>query len=206
MSFLDNIKKFLNLNKNKETKEIEEINKFEQRKKDENDLNKDERDLNKDENETKQKEIQIMAEKAFEAKMNGEYEKALNLWDDFSEQFPEAEAQAKARKAKIYIIIDNKEAAEKELLSFFKWYSEKGSFDYSSRYFTVFISALQDLGFYTDDWPDSEKYIKNISGEDVSLSKKITMQRIESGLEYLKENNIWSSSLEEVEKNLGMLS
>ena len=202
MSFLDSIKKFFNFQKGKD--DFEDID-----KKETDNVELEEKANKKCEDNTEQKEqkeIQVMAKKAFEAKMNGEFDKALSLWDDFSDKFPEAKVQAKARKAKIYIILDKKKAAEKELISFFKWYSEKGSFDYNSRYFTVFISALQDLGFYVDDWPDKEKYIKNISGEDVSLDKKITMQRIESGLKYLKEKNIWSSSLEEVEKNLGMLS
>lgn len=195
MSFLDKIKDFFNFEKEEE---ITEEN-----------INEEEIKIKKEftsKDETEQKEIQRLAEKAFEAKMNGDYDKALKLWDDFSSEFPEAEAQAKARKAKLYIILDNKEKAKDELISFFKWYSDKGSFDYSSGYFTVFISALQDLGFYTKEWSDKDDYIKNISGEDISLDKKLTMERIAEGLEYLKENDIWSSSLEEVEKNLGILS
>ncbi|MGM0409407.1 MAG: hypothetical protein ACQEQF_01490 [Bacillota bacterium] len=195
MSFLDKIKEFFNFEKEKEI--------------DEENINEEEIKIKKEfvsKDETEQKEIQLLAEKAFEAKMNGNYEKALKLWEDFSSEFPEAKAQAKTRKAKLYIILDNKEKAKDELLSFFKWYSEKGSFDYSSGYFTVFISALQDLGFYTKEWSDEDDYIKNISGEDISLDKKLTMERIAKGLDYLKENDIWSSSLEEVEKNLGILS
>lgn len=155
---------------------------------------------------TKQKEIQILAEKAFEAKINGEYKKALKLWDEFSNEYPEAKAQVKARKAKIYIILGENEKAKKELVEFFEWYSNKGSFDYSSSYFTVFISALQDLGFYAGEWEDDDVYLKNISGEDISLDKNLTMERIQCGLDYLKKHDIWSSSLEEVEKNLGILS
>ncbi|MFW6026616.1 MAG: hypothetical protein ACOCRX_09755 [Candidatus Woesearchaeota archaeon] len=195
MSFLDKIKEFFNFEKEEEI--------------DEENINEEEIKIKKEftsKNETKQKEIQLLAEKAFEAKMSGNYKKALKLWDDFSSEFPEAKAQAKARKAKLYIILDNKEKAKDELLSFFKWYSEKGSFDYSSGYFTVFISALQDLGFYTKEWSDEDDYIKNISGKDISLDKNLTMERIAEGLDYLKDNDIWSSSLEEVEKNLGILS
>ncbi len=195
MTFLDKIKDFFSFENEKEI--------------DENKLDEKELKIKKEftsKDETEQKEIQLLAEKAFEAKMNGNYEKALKLWDDFSSEFPEAEAQAKARKAKLYIILDDKEKAKDELISFFKWYSDKGSFNYSSGYFTIFISALQDLGFYTKEWSDEVNYIKNISGEDISLDKKLTMERIAAGLEYLKENDIWSSSLEEVEKNLGILS
>ena len=202
MKLFDKIKDIFNFkktNKKKENRdEYQENNKVEE-------INENEKSK-KREKDTEQKEIQILAEKAFEAKVNGEYEKALKLWNDFCKEYPEAEAQAKARKAKIYIILGKNKKAEKELLEFFKWYSTKGSFDYSSSYFTVFISALQDLGFYAEEWEDNDEYLKNISGEDVSLDKRLTMQRIQSGLDYLKDNDIWSSSLEEVEKNLGVLS
>ena len=205
MKFFDKIKDIFNFKKESQKKE-NSVSTTEPATKEK--ISESEVNEIKDENteQTEQKEIQILAEKAFEAKVNGEYDRALKLWNEFCEEYPEAKAQAKARKAKIYIIIGQNDKAEKELLEFFEWYSNKGSFDYSSSYFTVFISALQDLGFYAEEWEDSDDYLKNISGEDISLNKRLTMKRIQSGLNYLKNNDIWSSSLEEVEKNLGALS
>ena len=198
MNFFEKIKDIFNFKKEKK-------NDFTNEKEVKQTIAEDMEDNTKNTN-TEQKEIQKLAEKAFEAKVNGEYKKALKLWDDFCNEYPEANAQAKARKAKIYIILGENEKAKNELVEFFDWYSNKGSFDYSSSYFTVFISALQDLGFYVGEWEDSKDYLKNISGEDVSLDKNLTMKRIQKGLDYLKDNDIWSSSLEEVEKNLEMLS
>lgn len=198
MNFFEKIKDIFNFKKEKK-------NDFTNEKEVKQTIAEDMEDDTKNTN-TEQKEIQKLAEKAFEAKVNGEYKKALKLWDDFCNEYPEANAQAKARKAKIYIILGENEKAKNELVEFFDWYSNKGSFDYSSSYFTVFISALQDLGFYVGEWEDSKDYLKNISGEDVSLDKNLTMKRIQKGLDYLKDNDIWSSSLEEVEKNLEMLS
>jgi len=205
MKFFDKIKDIFNFKKESQKKE-NSVSTTEPATKEK--ISESEVNEIKDENteQTEQKEIQILAEKAFEAKVNGEYDRALKLWNEFCEEYPEAKAQAKARKAKIYIIVGQNDKAEKELLEFFDWYSNKGSFDYSSSYFTVFISALQDLGFYAEEWEDSDDYLKNISGEDISLNKRLTMKRIQSGLNYLKNNDIWSSSLEEVEKNLGALS
>jgi len=207
MSFFDKIKDIFNFKKEKKKNDFNNEEEMEVKENITEDIKNNEKMKNDTENaNTKQKEIQILAEKAFEAKVNGEYKKALKLWDNFCNEYPEAKAQAKARKAKIYIILGKNEKAENELIEFFEWYSNKGSFDYSSSYFTVFISALQDLGFYVGEWADSKDYLKNISGEDVSLDKNLTMKRIQKGLDYLKKNDIWSSSLEEVEKNLGMLS
>ena len=202
MKFFDKIKDIFKFNKSKK----EDKSRIEDKEDKNNESSKETKINQNREKDIEQKEIQILAEKAFKAKVQGKYKKALQLWNEFCEEYPEAKAQAKARKAKIYIILGQTDKAEEELLEFFEWYSTKGSFDYSSSYFTVFISALQDLGFYSEEWEDNDDYLKNISGEDVSLDKRLTMERIQSGLDYLKKHDVWSSSLEEVEKNLGTLS
>jgi hypothetical protein len=110
-----------------------------------------------------------------------------------------------ARKARIYIIMNRNNIAKKELLKFFEWYSQKEAFNYKSRHFAILISALQDLGYLSGDWPDEGDYLKNISGSDISLKRDVTVKRIKKGLACIKEGDIWSPALGEVEDNLGRL-
>lgn len=152
-----------------------------------------------------QDEMIELAEKAYNARVNGDLDKALSLWGEFSSEYPENKHQAMARKARIYIVRHDEKAAQKELLAFFEWYSQKESFNYNSKYFTILISALQDLGYIVDEWPDEDDYIANLSGENVSLHKDLTVKRIKAALLYLRQEEIWSSALEEVENNLDML-
>ncbi|MFW5855729.1 MAG: hypothetical protein ACOCVB_00500 [Bacillota bacterium] len=191
MSLWDSIKNLFKKNKKQHKKQINNKSDNEKILDDVNDLEGEKKEL---------------AEKAFKARVNGDYNKALSYWQEFADKFPENEPQAMARRARIYILKNENNKGQEELFAFFRWYCQRESFNYNSRYFTIFISALQDLGYFCRDWPDSEQYLRNLAGDDVSLDKTKTMARIKAGLDCLKEEGIWSEALSQVRENLSALN
>ncbi|MFW6381602.1 MAG: hypothetical protein ACOCZ3_03575 [Bacillota bacterium] len=144
-------------------------------------------------------------EQARESRLDGELQEALDHWNRLQEESPEFKPRVNIGRARVYILMGKSNPARRELMEFMEWYCQRESVDYNSTFFTIFISALQDLGYLEGDWPDKQQYLDNLAGSDITLDRSQVVDRIQQGLEILKEEGLWTEDLKLIKDNIARL-
>ena len=147
---------------------------------------------------------------ALREKQLGNYNKALEIYENYEKQYPLLNPKLLFSKGKILILLDKLDLASDEFIKIMKYFVrfEKEILESNNNDFIgLFLDSLQHLGYCIADWDDSEEYLSAVRGESNETESFIINMRKRSllGLKFMEQYGIWCSTFNQLKHNFEKL-